>query len=147
MPDTDVATKLNYTLANAIVTYQKLHHYHWEVSGETFFDLHTKFEEQYDKFKLIIDDVAERIATVGGRPLATLARAIELAEVKEDPETPAAREMARNILQDYMTQVSQMRDVIKDAEATGDRGTTNLMDEISDGLEKDAWMMRAYLAD
>ena len=147
MANKDVATGLNNTLANAIVTYQKLHHYHWEVAGETFFDLHTKFEELYDKYKLIVDDVAERILTVGGKPLATLSEAIELATVKEDPKTPSAREMASRVLEDFMTQVSQMRSVIKIAEETGDRGTTNLLDGISDGLEKDAWMLRAYLAD
>ncbi|MBD3258056.1 DNA starvation/stationary phase protection protein [candidate division GN15 bacterium] len=140
-----ISDKLNVTLANAIVTYQKLHQYHWRVSGEQFFRLHEKFEELYDTFNQTLDDVAERILTIGGEPVGTLAGALELATISEDDTVPSANDMVSNTLYDLETQQSQIQGVIAAAEAEGDRGTVNLLDGISDDLEKQMWMLRAYL--
>ncbi|MCB2230471.1 DNA starvation/stationary phase protection protein [bacterium] len=145
MSNNNVINGLNATLANAIVTYQKLHHYHWQVNGEQFFKLHEKFEGYYDKFAGIIDDVAERILTVGGSPIGTLSEALKTATVAEEPEVPQAHEMVNRVLADFGVQHLQIGKVIEEAEKAGDRGTVNLLDGISDGLEKDMWMLRAYL--
>ena len=140
-----VSDKLNVTLANAIVTYQKLHHYHWRVTGEQFFGLHAKLEELYDRFHEVLDDVAERILTIGGAPLATLADALKLATVSETSEVPAAKEMVANVLYDFEAQRAQMQEVIAEADKAGDRGTANMLDGICDELEKTMWMLRAFL--
>ncbi|MBD3402963.1 DNA starvation/stationary phase protection protein [candidate division GN15 bacterium] len=145
MSNNTVITGLNTTLANAIVSYQKLHHYHWQVNGEQFFELHTKFEEYYDKFAVIIDDVAERILTIGGSPLGTLSEALSTATISEDSEFPKATEMVSRTLNDFSTQTEQIQGVIAKAESAGDRGTVNLLDGIADGLEKDMWMLKAFL--
>lgn len=145
MSNNNVINGLNTTLANAIVNYQKLHHYHWQVNGEQFFKLHEKFEGYYDKFAEIIDEVAERILMVGGSPIGTLSEALKTASISEESEVPSSSEMVNRVLADFGVQHLQIRKVIEEAEKVGDRGTVNLLDGISDGLEKDMWMLRAYL--
>ena len=145
MSNHNVINGLNATLANAIVGYQKLHHYHWQVNGKNFFELHAKFEDYYTKFGKIVDDVAERILMIGGSPIGTLSEALKTATIREENEIPSDEEMVGRILVDFEVQHAQMRKVIDEAEQAGDRGTVNLLDEIADGLDKDMWMLRAFL--
>jgi starvation-inducible DNA-binding protein len=137
---------LNGLLADALVLEQKLRHYHWNVKGPQFFSLHGKFEELYDHFADVIDDVAERILTVGGDPLRTLGAAIEHAQVREDDDLPGALEMVRNLRADLDTIRARAVDGIAAAEAADDRGTANLLDGLNDELEKTIWMLNATLA-
>lgn len=138
--------ELNKVLADAIVFYQKLHQYHWVVNGKQFFALHAKFEELYDQWAEIIDEVAERILTVGGKPVATLVQAVELSTIAEDSTEPSAEQMVKNVLGDLETQAGEMRRVIEQGEKVGDRGSVNLMDGYCDQIEKTCWMLRAFLA-
>jgi len=139
-----VADGLNVTVANAIVFYQKLHHYHWRVTGEQFFDLHEKFEALYDKFAEVLDDVAERVLQIEAAPVKTLSEALSLATISEETDVPPAAEMASRTKADMMTIREQMLAVIETAEAAGDRTTANILDAYVDGLDKEIWMLRAY---
>ena len=147
MAQQTVSDQMNVTLANAIVSYQKLHHYHWRVSGDQFFELHEKFEGLYNRFSDILDEVAERLLMIGGTPIKTLSEAVSTATVAEDAEIPSAREMASRTLADLKAQREQILQVIEVADKAGDRSTVNLLDGISDGLDKEIWMLRSYLAD
>jgi len=138
--------QLNGILADALVLEQKLRHYHWNVRGPQFFSLHAKFEELYDHFADVIDDVAERILTVGGEPVRTLAGALELATVAEDAGKPAAAEMVASLRADLKTIHERAAAAIAAAEEAGDRGTANLLDGLNDELEKTLWMLDAALA-
>ena len=70
--------QLNELVATWSVLYTKLHNYHWYVSGPSFFTLHTKFEELYNEVTLNLDEIAERILSKGGKPVATLKEHLEL---------------------------------------------------------------------
>src|SRR5690606_17817128 len=60
---------LNGLLANFQVYYQNLRGLHWNIRGKRFFDLHAKCEELYNQAQLLIDEIAERVLTLGGTPL------------------------------------------------------------------------------
>src|SRR5690606_21746941 len=64
----ELAAKLNELLANYSIFYQNTRGYHWNIKGEKFFELHLKFEELYNDLFLKIDEVAERILTLGHTP-------------------------------------------------------------------------------
>lgn len=100
---TNVKDGLNGLLADATVLYQKLRTFHWDVAGPHFFELHEKFEEQYQRFAQIVDDIAERILTIEGKPLGTLAALLEAAEIKEATKVPNARDMVASLEADYGT--------------------------------------------
>lgn len=142
---TNVKDGLNGLLADATVLYQKLRTFHWDVAGPHFFELHEKFEEQYQRFAQIVDDIAERILTIEGKPLGTLAALLEAAEIKEATKVPNARDMVASLEADYGTILRRSGELLGQAESAGDRGTVNLLDEIRDDLEKTRWMLRAYL--
>ena len=75
--------KLNLYLVNLNVLYRKVQNYHWNVVGKGFFTIHSKLEEFYDDLNGQIDDVAERILSIGGRPYGTLKDYLELTTIKE----------------------------------------------------------------
>lgn len=147
MSNQNVTHGLNGILADSIVMYQKLHHYHWRVKGRGFYQLHAMFESFYDEFTEVTDSVAERILMIGGAPLATLGQALEVAEVKEDKTVPDSGRMVANLATDLQAFRTKVRALIATADAAGDRGTVNLLDPIADGLDKKLWMIEAYLAE
>jgi starvation-inducible DNA-binding protein len=147
MQNQNVINALNGILADSIVMYQKLHHYHWRVRGQRFFQLHGLFEGFYNEFAGATDDVAERILMIGGEPIGGLRQALELADVKEDLSVPAARDMVVNVAADLGNFRSKVRAAVAVAEEAGDRGSANLLDPIADGLDKHLWMLDAFLAE
>lgn len=144
MASQNVTQGLNSLLADATVMYEKLHAFHWYVAGPQFFQLHNKFEELYDRFAEVTDDLAERILTIGGEPVATLKGVLDLAEIKEYDGTKAAADMVAAVASDFEHLLAKTRKVIEAAEQADDRGTANLLDGLSDELEKTLWMLKAW---
>ena len=143
---TNVHTSLNGLLADTLVLEQKLRHFHWNVQGPQFFALHAKFEQLYDHFADVIDNVAERILTTGGEPVRTLAAALEQAVIVEEAGKPDAMAMVKALAADLKTLHERSVHGLAAAEAAGDRGTVNLLDGLNDELEKTLWMLRATLS-
>jgi starvation-inducible DNA-binding protein len=139
-----VVGELNGLLADATVFYQKLRHYHWNVEGAHFFELHAKFEELYTRWADSIDEIAERVLMVGGVPLHTLKSLLDAAELAEDETTPAAPQMVDNIAADLQALHRSTARLLDTAEAAGDRGTINMLDALRDLMEKDVWMLRTW---
>ncbi len=137
---------LNGLLADSIVLYQKLHHFHWRVQGEGFFLLHGKFEELYDHFAEVTDSIAERILMIGGEPLGTLAQALEHAAITEIAMVPPADDMVTLLQEDLQTFQGRVNQVLALTDQDGDRGTANLLDPIADELDKTLWMLKAFRA-
>jgi len=144
---TDTVQQLNSLLADFTVFYQKLRHYHWNVTGQDFFQLHAKFEEMYNSINDSIDEIAERIVGLEGTPLHTLAHVLETASLDEDASVPAAPEMVQTTISDLETLRARLLDVITAAEGAEDRTTVNLLDDIRDGLDQYRWMLEAWLAE
>ncbi len=143
---TNVHASLNGLLSDTLVLEQKLRHFHWNVQGPQFFALHAKFEQLYDHFADVIDDLAERILTTGGEPVRTLGQALEQAALVEEPGKPDAMAMVKALAADLKTLHERAVAGLAAAEAAGDRGTVNLLDGLNDELEKTLWMLRATLS-
>lgn len=146
MADQKVIAKLSVIVADAAVFYYKLHNYHWFVTGPHFFGLHEKFEELYDHWTGLMDDVAERMLTIGARPPATLAECMKLATIKEETGSPAPTEMVDLVLADLKAQLALFKETIGIAEDADDRGTANMLDGFCDEIEKTVWMLQAVRA-
>lgn len=135
---------LNILLADYHVYYQKLRNFHWNVSGENFFDLHVKFEELYDDAKLKIDEIAERILTLRFAPVSNLTDYLEMASIKEAASDLTDREMVDAILDDHGKILKQLSAVVKKADTAGDEGTIDLIGAYIRELEKTSWMLDAW---
>lgn len=133
---------LSVILANEFVLYVKARNYHWNVVGMNFIELHKFFEKIYEEINKFVDDIAERIRTLGGHPPSTLKEFLDLAKIKEHPGTyPEAKSMIKNLLDDYEMIIEDIRDGINKA----DPGTADLLTEVLRSHEKTAWMLRSLL--
>ncbi len=142
----EVVNHLNTLIADFTVFYQKLRHYHWNVKGEEFFKLHEKFEEIYTETGDVIDELAERVVGLEGVPLHTLAHMLESTGLEEDVDLPAGGEMVSRTVKDMESINAQLLKGIDAAEKAEDRTTTNLLDDIHDGLEAHLWMLKSWKA-
>ena len=141
-----VADALKKTLADTYAVYMKTHGYHWNVTGPEFRTLHLMFEEQYTEMWQALDELAERIRSLGvfapgsGRELAGLT-VIE----EKDNGVPEARQMVENLLADQETLIRRAREALETAADAGDQASEDLLTQRIQLHEKTAWMLRSYL--
>ena len=136
---------LNDLLASYHVHYQKLRNFHWNVKGPDFFDVHEKFEQQYNDAQKAIDDIAERIRVFGRRPLSTMRGLLENSKINENEEDSVkAMDMVKEIIEDYRILMEQIFDVIELSIEYGDSGTEDMMKDLVKSMEKNHWMMSAF---
>ncbi|MCH7397607.1 DNA starvation/stationary phase protection protein [Belliella sp. DSM 107340] len=137
--------KLNSLLANYEIYYQNLRNFHWNVSGPNFFELHAKFEELYNEANLGIDETAERILTLGERPLSSFEEYIKNSEIKEAKEITDAKKMVETVRENLNVLLKLEREALDTASEQNDEGTVDLMSGYITGKEKVVWMLSAYL--
>jgi len=104
----EVASNLNLCLADATVFWYALHNHHWFVTGTTFFTLHEKYEEMYTRWVQVVDDLAERLLTIGYKPTGTLKDCLELSVVTEITGNPSPEERVRATLEDLRVMDERM---------------------------------------
>ena len=141
---TTLGQKLNDLLATYQVHYQKLRNFHWNISGDDFFEMHEYFERVYNSAKVNIDDIAERIKTLGIKPYSTLQKYIDHSHINEVEEVLPSKEMARSIVRDYEILIACIIDCHGIASANGDLATIKLLMNLSDEIEKHHWMLRTW---
>jgi len=144
--EADVTTGLNRLLADATVFYQKVRHYHWNVTGPHFFVLHEQFEDLYTAWSDVIDEIAEQVRSRGDRPVHTLADVLDLASLDEDPSTPPADDMVHTVVTDLFALDEEVQALIDRAEADDPR-TAAMLEDLRDQIEEDRWMLQAWLRD
>ncbi len=143
-----IVTILNTLLADEYVLYTKTRNYHWNVVGPQFNDLHKFFEGQYEALNGIVDEVAERATTVGGKALGTLTEFVKTTRLRERAgEYPDARGMISDLLADHESVIRQLRgDAVTVMDKHGDAGTNDFLTGLMEQHEKMAWMLRSFLA-
>lgn len=138
---------LDSLLADLHVHYQNLRGFHWNVQGPQFFSLHRMFEERYTATQTRIDEIAERILSLGGRPDWPLSGMIARAGVSEGTGAESAADMVRVVLDDLEALLLRERAVLKEAGEANDEGTVDMLGGYVSAHEKTAWMLRAWLGD
>jgi starvation-inducible DNA-binding protein len=136
---------VNKQVANWTVLYVKLHNYHWYIKGRHFFTLHEKFEEFYNEASQYIDELAERILALEGKPVATMEECLRTASVKEATGNENEEEMVKSITEDFETLVNELQEGIQLAEQADDEGTADMLIGIKQSLKKHIWMLKAFL--
>ncbi|MDQ0216556.1 starvation-inducible DNA-binding protein [Oikeobacillus pervagus] len=136
---------VNKQIANWTVMYTKLHNYHWFVKGPQFFVLHVKFEELYNEASVHIDELAERLLALEGKPVATLQESLQLASVKEAEGNETAEQMVQAIVNDFSLMIQELKEGMDLASETGDETTGDMLLAIHQGLEKHVWMLKSFL--
>ena len=140
-----LADKLNELLANYSIFYQNTRGYHWNIKGDKFFELHAKFEELYNDLLLKIDEVAERILTLGHTPIHNYSEYRSQSKINESPKVSDGIEDIEDILASLKTVILYQRDILSIAGDAGDEGTNALMSEYISLQEKTVWMYSSFL--
>ena len=142
---TEIIKKLNNLLSSYHIFYINVRGYHWNVKGEHFFSLHEKFEELYTDLQLQIDEIAERILTLGGVPLHAYSDFSENASIKEDKNVHDGKACVKGLVSGLQALIEEQRTVAEAAEGVDDQGSADLVTEYVQEQEKLVWMYTAFL--
>lgn len=140
-----LAIGLNDLLANYQVFYMNARGYHWNIKGDKFFELHVKFEELYNDALIKIDEIAERILTLGYTPLHSYTDYIRKSAVKEKKDVADGYQAVQQVLDGFKTLLAKERELLKMSAESDDEGTNALMSDYIREQEKSVWMYSAFL--
>jgi len=140
-----IVDMLNDYLANYHIHYQKLRGCHWNIKGQNFFTLHVKFEELYTNAQLTIDEIAERVLTLGKPPHSRFQDYIKEASIKEI-NTIGMSDMAlvEAILDDMSDLIAMERALLVATEEANDDGSNDMVNRFMQFKEKTIWMLRSF---
>ena len=142
-----LSNDLNELLANFQRYYQNLRGIHWNIRGKRFFDLHVKFEELYNDANIKVDEIAERILTLGGVPLHTYEDYIAKSKVPVGKNITKDEDAIRLIVDSLTKLLLIERRILNTAGDADDEGTNSMMSDFITEQEKTVWMMKAWLAE
>ena len=140
-----LAEKLNILLANYQVFYMNVRGYHWNITGPNFFELHAKFEEIYDDLVIKVDEVAERILTLGHTPSHKYSDYKLSSTLQESDQVSDGIKAVEEIVNSFKITITLQRELLELSSETGDEGTSALMSDYIRAQEKLVWMYSSFL--
>jgi len=141
----ELAYQLNDLLSNYSIFYQNVRGYHWNIKGDDFFVLHQKFEDLYNNLFLKIDEVAERILTLGLRPNHNFTEYFKTAAILETNEVIDGQHSVDKVLDSLGILLAKQRLILELSEEIDDTGTNSLISDYIREQEKMVWMYSAYI--
>jgi starvation-inducible DNA-binding protein len=141
----ELAKRLNILLANYSIFYQNTRGYHWNIKGQKFFELHLKFEELYNDLLLKIDEVAERILTLGHTPMHNYSDYKLSSTITESKQVSDGIKAVEEIVNSFKTTITLQRELLALSAETEDEGTNALMSDYIRLQEKLVWMYSSFL--
>jgi starvation-inducible DNA-binding protein len=136
---------INQQIANWNILYTKLHRFHWYVKGPHFFTLHAKFEELYEEAAGTIDELAERLLIIEGKPISTLKEYLQSATLEETTDVLTAEEMVQAVVSDFSQIIAELKSGREAAEQNEDIVTSDMFTDLIDKLSKHNWMLKSFL--
>jgi starvation-inducible DNA-binding protein len=140
-------TNLNQLLADTMTLRDLYKKHHWQVAGPTFYQLHLLFDKHYNEQNELVDDIAERVQSLGG---VSLAMAPDVAETTIIPRPPKGREevpiQISRLLHAHEIVLKEARTMAKRAAEAGDDGTNDLI--VSDVIrtnELQVWFVAEHV--
>ncbi len=136
---------LEQYFADTLVLYFKTHSFHWNVTGANFFSLHKLFEEHYSELQDSIDEIAERIRSLGVIAPFSMAQATQLSTIKEMNHLVSTQDMLKTLISDHQTVCGNLKDWIESCEGTRDFATQDFFVQRLEYHEKAIWMLSASI--
>ncbi|MBS4059574.1 MAG: Dps family protein [Bacteroidales bacterium] len=140
-----LAAKLNNLLSDFSIFYMNVRGFHWNIKGEKFFELHLKFEEIYNDLQIKIDEIAERILTLGHTPAHAYSTYHETSQIKEVKNVSGGREAVEHLVDGIQKLIILERELLELSGDANDEGTNALMSDYIREQEKTVWMLNAWL--
>lgn len=141
----NLSEKLNSLLANFQIYYQNLRGLHWNIKGKNFFELHLKFEEFYTDAQVKIDEIAERILTLQGKPLHTFQDYLNASTVPVGKDISNDVEAVELVVSSLSKLLVLEREILHLSDESNDEGTNSMMSDFIAEQEKTIWMLNSWL--
>lgn len=141
----ELAQGLNQLLSDYQVFLMNVRGFHWNIKGEKFFELHIKFEELYNDLQLKIDEIAERVLTLGTTPTHSYSDYLKTSKIEEVKNATGAHETVASVLESFKTVISEQRNLLDLSGEAEDEGTNALMSDYIREQEKLVWMYNSFL--
>lgn len=139
--------KLNQLLANLVVEYHKLQNFHWYVKGADFFTVHAKLEDYYNNINKAVDEVAESILMLDGKPMASLKDFMANASIKEaDAEFMKSDKILDEVVKDFNLLLAEVIEIKKAADEEENFIISAMMDDYIKEFTKSLWMLKQLRA-
>lgn len=140
-----IADDMSRLLATTYSLYMKTHYFHWNVTGPMFQSLHLMFETHYNELALAVDEIAERIRSLGFKAPGSYTEYAGLTEIKDETGWPDSDTMIAQLVEGHEAVVRLARTALLKAQDAGDEVTTGLLVDRMTVHEKTAWMLRSLL--
>ena len=136
---------LKRAFANTHAMYVKSHGFHWNVVGPDFPQYHEFFGTIYGEVYGAIDSFAEHIRACGAYAPASYTELSNLAEIQDELGVPTMMDMIQILYTDNQTVLNSLRTAYQEAEAAGEIGLSNYLQDRYDAHTKHAWQLRSTL--
>ncbi|WP_459190718.1 DNA starvation/stationary phase protection protein Dps [Halosimplex sp. J119] len=137
---------LTQCLADLTAINMQLKTAHWNVKGPNFYQLHELFEDLSETLEPAIDEVAERVSALGGRPPGTVHEVAQTTAVAPFPRDAFEGLALVGALADRMATLdANLAQQIEMADQQGDPDTADLLNEVSREVSKSLWFLEAHL--
>jgi starvation-inducible DNA-binding protein len=136
---------LSRLLADSYTLYLMTHNFHWNVTGPQFNSLHNMFMTQYTEQWTALDEIAERIRSLGHPAPGTYKEYVKLASIKEVEGVPAAMDMVALLVEAQEATARTARKLLPLVAEANDQPTADLLTQRLNVHEKTAWMLRSLL--
>ena len=139
---------LNQILVDTMTLRDLYKKHHWQVSGVTFYQLHLLLDKHYEEQAGFVDDIAERIQSLGG---LAYAMAHDVAANTKIPRPPSGREdvatQISRLLEAHEIMLKEIREAAHEAAEYGDDGTNDLLvSSLIRTHEMQVWFIGEHLA-
>ena len=135
--------KMKVYLASNFAFYLKMHFFHWNVEGPNFPQYHEFFGDVYEDLWKITDDIAEHIRAIQGYAPGSLGRFKEMSRIADQSDIVPASQMFNIAMADNSEMLTVVQEAYKAAEAAGEIGLSNFLQDRMDAHKKLGWMLRA----
>jgi starvation-inducible DNA-binding protein len=129
--------------ADTFALYAKAHYYHWNVEGADFVQYHEFLAKVYEELFAAVDVLAEEVRALDSYAPAAHRMLMELTKIQDDNTIPGALEMIRRLQQDNDTVMEGLVTAYMSADAAGELGLANLLQDRLDVHKKLNWMLRS----
>jgi starvation-inducible DNA-binding protein len=141
----EVCESLQDYLANTYALYLKTQNFHWNVVGPEFFSLHLLFEKNYKELSEGVDEIAERIVSLGFHVDATFSEFEKRSTIKEVKKMIPAQRMIKELVEGHESLSSMGRPLVSRFQVLHDDASSDMIIKFLAFHEKAAWMLRSHL--
>ena len=144
LPKTKVV--LNQAVADLYVAHVALHQVHWYMRGRGFLVWHPKMDEYMDSLDGYLDEISERLITLGGYPYSTLTEFLQHSEIEEEVgEFRNVEESLERVLDICRYLITLFQKALDVTDEEGDDVSNDIFVGAKAELEKTIWMIAAEL--